>query len=487
MGSIICRKKEQEELQDIFSSKEAEFIVVYGRRRVGKTFLVKNFFKKKPCVFFHITGIKDGLLEEQLSEFAKVIGKTFYHGATLASPSKWMKAFEELTNAINTVSKTKKVILFLDEFPWLVTKRSRLLQTLDYYWNHYWVNDPRIKLVICGSSASWIIKNILHNKGGLHNRTTRRLILKPFTLLETKLFLQSQGIKLNEKQVLQLYMAIGGIPHYLKYVKKSMSAIQNINNLCFKDTGLLYDEFDVLFSSLFDKSEVYLDLVKVIAKTRYGISRSDLESYTKSSFTGGRLTARLSALETAGFIKSFLPLGHTRQGLYYRIIDEFCYFYLTWIEPEKQTLLSLEADHKYWLTKSKSASYQSWAGYTFESICYKHLSSIRKALNILADARVGTWRHTPKGNQKERGAQIDLLFDRFDDSVTVCEIKYTNKAFILDKLYYNNVINKIKTYQLVTRTNKQVFVAFVSAAGLKKTIYSEELVDGIVTLEDLFN
>ncbi len=238
---------------------------------------------------------------------------------------------------------------------------------------------------------------------------------------------------------------------------------------------------------MFINAEIYVDLIKIIASSRYGVSRKELETHSKRKQDGGRLTARLNNLETAGFIRSFLPIHHTRKGLYYRVIDEFCYFYLQWVAKEKQLILSLESDHNYWQAKLKSPAYQSWAGYAFEAICYKHIPTIRKNLNIPVDTHVGAWRHIPKKGNVEDAAQIDLLFDQADDSVTICEIKYTDKPFAIDKACYKNILNKIKTYQLVSKTGKQTFVCFISACGLKKTIYSEELVTNTITLTDLFS
>lgn len=484
MDKIVGRKDEKNELSEAFSSSKAEFIVLYGRRRVGKTFLIEQYFKSKKCIYFHVTGVQDGALKEQLSEFAKAIGNVFYNGASIAAPSTWASAFEELNNAIVKAPKSQKIILFIDELPWMATKRSRLLQALDYYWNHYWSKNKRIILVVCGSSASWIIKNIIYNKSGLHNRYTRSLLIKPFTLQEAKEFLQNRNIKLNNKQLLLIYMSIGGIPHYLDKLKKGLSAAQNIQQLCFKESGILFSEFDKLFKSLFDNAKIYVELVRIIAKSREGISRTEVEDKSKLSKKGGTLSDRLNDLEQAGFIKSFLPLEHQRQGVYYRIIDEYSYFYLTWIEPEKQTLLSHDPDNDYWMQKSKTPLYRSWTGYAFESVCYKHIAPIRKKLKIPSGARVGTWRYSPKRNSKETGTQIDLLFDRDDDTVTICEIKCTDHPFEIDKKYNSSLLNKKTVYEKITKTSKQVFIAFISTTGLKKNTYTNEIA-GVVTLEDI--
>lgn len=486
MSNIIGRKEEKNELLDILNSKKAEFVVVYGRRRVGKTFLIEEFYRNQKCVFFYVIGLQDGRLKEQLEEFSKAVGNTFYKGATIAPSESWMNAFEELTKAINGLAKNKKVVLFFDELPWMATNRSKIVQALGYYWNRYWSKIKTLKLIVCGSSASWIIKNIVKNKGNLHNRATRNILLKPFQLSETKMFLHKNGINLNDKQILQLYMAIGGIPHYLDHIKKGMSAPQIINNLCFKDNGLLFSEFEKLFHSLFDEANIYMELIKVISQSREGVSRAIIEESSEAFSSGGTLSRRLNDLELAGFIKSFLPLEHQRQGIYYRIIDEYCYFYLKWIEPQKHTLLALERNNHYWLDKANTPEYYNWMGYAFEAVCYKHLSQIRQSLSIDFGAKIGTWRYVPRKNSTENGAQIDLLFERKDNAVSLCEIKCTDQPFILDKSSYNSLMNKIAVYQKITRSTKQIFVILISANGVKENSYSKKI-DGVVTLDDLLS
>lgn len=486
MSVIIGREAEQKTLLNIMQSKNAEFVVVYGRRRIGKTYLIEQFFSKQNCIFFRTTGIQNGKLKDQLKEFSKAIGHSFYPGASMETPSSWMQAFEELTKAIDNIDLKKKVVLFLDELPWMATRRSGVLEALGYYWNQYWSNHERIKLIVCGSSASWIIKNILYNKGGLHNRATKEVLLQAFSLLECKEFLQYRGIKLNETQILQLYSVMGGVPHYLKHVESGQSAAQNINHLCFREKGPLFSEFNKLFKSLFKNAKVYVELIKIIAKSHQGISRTEIETKSKLTTKGGTFTERLNDLELAGFIKSFQPFKSKEQGVYYRIIDEYVYFYLKWIEPVKRDLLGFDSSSEYFTEKMGSPEYYIWMGYTFESICYKHIPLIRSALGISAGTRVGTWRYVPKKGSEEQGAQIDLLFERKDGVINICEIKCTESPFVIDKFYYNNLLNKINTYKFKTKTKKQIFVSFISTAGVKKNTYADQIVDSVVTLDDFF-
>ncbi|PCH55395.1 MAG: hypothetical protein COC15_04400 [Legionellales bacterium] len=330
-----------------------------------------------------------------------------------------------------------------------------------------------------------MIKKLVQHKGGLHNRITQRIILQPFDLADTKEFLQVNSIKFNTKQILQIYLCMGGIPYYLKQLRADLSAAQNINQLCFQAAGLLSDEFTKLFASLFKKSAIYIELITIIAQSRSGISRQQINTQSTLTQNGGLLTDKLKDLEATGFIKSLLPLGNKKKGLYYKVIDEYCLFYLKWIEPITQTFLQQETTHNYWEAQANSPSYHSWSGYAFEALCYKHIHTIRTKLNIPANAISGTWRHTAN-TTNATGAQIDLLFDRDDDIITICEIKCTATPFVIDKTYYHNILNKIAVYKKITKTTKQIVVAFISATGIKPTVYSEEICTAMVTLEDLF-
>jgi uncharacterized protein len=484
---IAGRLKEIEQLNEALSSQQAEMIVLYGRRRIGKTFLIEQLYGKQADYFFHTTGIKDGPMKEQLAEFSRQIGDAFYNGASISPQKTWLDTFRELSTAIDNSHPDKKVILFLDELPWLCTKRSRLLQAIDYYWNRYWKNNPRIKLVLCGSSASWIIRKVINDKGGLHNRLTYQLLLQPFTLAETKEFLKQKNINLSNQQIVQIYMAIGGVPYYLTQVKKGKSATQVIDQLCFQKNALLYDEFNKLFSSLFEDADYYKELIRVIAKKRSGLSLTEIEQNCPGLSSGGTLTTKLKDLEDAAFIKSFMPLGHKRQGKYFKVIDEYCYFYLQWIEPIKNELSLDYSENQQWMNIAGTAKYYSWQGYAFELVCYKHLNLIRKSLDIHQGVTISSWRYLPKKLEVKKGAQIDLLFDRKDGVVTLCEIKYTEKPFAIDKTYSENIKQKIMTYREQTRTKKHINVAFISANGLKDNNYSQELVDQVVTLGKLLD
>lgn len=485
---IIGRQAEQKTLQSIYDSQRPEFLAIYGRRRVGKTFLVKQFYGNKKSRFFSVTGIQKGALLQQIQRFTIEIGRVFNNGLPLKPQKNWFDTFDLLVDAINkNVQRNEKIILFFDEFPWLVTPRSNLLNVLEYFWNQYWSHDPRIKLIICGSSASWILKKIVNNKGGLHNRITYKLRLPPFSLKESKDFLVSQSIKLNNKQIAQLYMVTGGIPYYLAAAQKGLSITQLIEQLAFQQNSILFTEFDNLLSSLFKEAASYNELLRLIAGHRYGIEQDEISKKSPYS-SGGRLVDKLNGLEDAGFIEKFVPHLHKQRGIYYKVIDEYTLFYLRWIEPVRNTLQKHSLESGYWESQYNSPAWSSWAGYAFEAICYKHISQIRKKLNISPGAIASVWRYVPSAKSNESGAQIDLLFDRMDDAVTICEIKYSDSPFVIDKQYAKTLLNKINVFVSRTSTNKQILLSFVAANGVKDNVYADDIISGaVVTLDDLFS
>jgi uncharacterized protein len=477
---LIGRIEEKKILTKAYQSPEAQFIVLYGRRRVGKTYLVRSFFQNVNCTFFDATGQQRASLKTQLTNFTRALSDTFTQAVMLKELSTWREAFEALTQLINTTKPAKKVVIFLDELPWMATRKSGLLEILDYYWNHYWSKNKNVILVVCGSSASWLIKNIIYNKGGLHNRCTSEIRLDPFSLAETYDYLSFKKVTLTKKHTLQLYMALGGIPYYLNNVEPGLSATENIQRILFNKKAPLREEFHKLFSSLFKNAEAYIELLRLIAKKKEGISRVALEAAAKLTPGGGRLTTRLKHLMQTNFIESYIPWGKQR-GEYYQVIDEFCLFYLYWLEPKQN--MSITSDH--WLKQTKKPIYHVWAGYAFEAVCLKHIEQIIKALNITTAETISSWR-LASSSKCTMGAQIDLVIDRSDDTITLCEIKYTDKPFVINKAYAASLKNKIDVFKNATKTQKQIFLSLVSANGIKENQYFNKLISSTAELDALF-
>jgi len=486
ISKILGRQDEIILLKEILYSELPQFLAIYGRRRVGKTYLIRNYFtEKEQVVFFDATGLKSASMLDQLANFTIRISEVFYNGVKLQPDKNWRSIFKTLTDTFKTIPKNKKIVIFLDEFPWMATNKSGLLQSLDYFWNQYWSKDDRVKLIICGSSASWILEKIINNKGGLHNRITASILLEPFKLKDTKQLLEDQGLNLTNQQLVDLYMVTGGIPYYLSKFKKGLSIAQNIEQIAFKKNAFLLNEFDNLFSSLFDQADIYIDIIRYIAQNKSGVSQAELFNHIKNISTGGQATKKLRALEDTGFIKSFTPYSHHKKGIYYRVIDEFTLFYLKWIEPIKQTLFSTGVAHHYWENQMQTQDWIIWSGYAFESVCYKHLVQISNSLKINPISVPNAWRYIPKKNSAERGAQIDLLFDRPDNAITLCEIKYSSKPFTIDKEYADALRRKIIVFQKQTKTKKQIFFSLIAANGVTNNYYAESIINQVITLNDL--
>lgn len=486
MSKLIGRKQEEKVLQEAWASKDAELIALYGRRRVGKTYLVRQFFHmKKDTLFFYVSGINGGSLRDQTQNFLDELAATFwYKGPRDGLVGDWRNIFRLLTEVMR-LSSHKKIVLFFDEFPWMVTRRSKLLQMLDYFWNRHWSMDPRVKLVICGSSASWLVKNIINNRGGLYNRVTRSIHLQPFNLHQVQSYLSYKNIKLSKKDIVDLYMVLGGIPFYLSKVKSGLSVSQVIDDLGFQKGSFLLSEFANLYDTLFGSGGAHRELARIIAQHRYGVSQKELFANLSTS-SGGTLTRWLNDLELAGFISRFTPFASAKKGVYYRMTDEYSLFYFKWIEPIKNTLIEKAMRKGYWSSIKATPSWSSWAGYAFEGICLKHAGQLSMALELSPLALPHTWRYVPKKGEECEGAQIDLLFDRNDNVITLCEIKYTQNPFVFDKKALEKLLHAVYIFKEKTKTSKNIFVALISAQGIKKTLYSDELVHHVVTLADLF-
>lgn len=485
-SSITGRKKEQKILHSLYERDDPDFLALYGRRRVGKTYLIRNFFSDLPCTFFEITGLKDGSIKDQIHLFTEKLDKVFVTNHSENPPKNWLRALYLLTECIAKKPKKEKIILFFDELPWLSSQKSGFLQALDYYWNTSWSFRKNLKLVVCGSAASWMLNNLIRAKGGLHNRLTAIIPLRPFTLFETEEYLKKRGVDLNRRLILDLYMAIGGIPHYLNNVKKNFSPAQNINQMCFTKDGMLFEEFHTLFASLFDDSPVHIEIIRIIAGSRNGIDKIELLKKSKHTSSGGRFTARLNELEEAGFIASFTPQMRKKKGTFYRIIDEFTLFFLNWIEPASNQLkLSLNSS-SYWESKMQSQRWKIWAGYAFEAICFKHIEQIKKALGIQVIAsEISSWRHSA-WNKKGDGIQIDLLIDRADGIINLCEMKYCEGAFTITKGISENLEKKRLVYKTIMNIPKTIFLTMITPNGIRENDHSKRLVTNQVILNDLY-
>ncbi|NUN99175.1 MAG: AAA family ATPase [Saprospiraceae bacterium] len=474
-NQLTGRKEEQQILLNALASQEAEMVAVFGRRRVGKTFLVKQTYGDR--ITFDLTGLQHATNADQLHNFSLQLTGRMNLPIPLKVPNDWLEAFFLLSNYLQGQSETQKQVVFFDEVPWLAGHKSGFLMGLSWFWNSFAVTRNLV-VVICGSAASWMIQKIVNDRGGLHNRITKRIFLKPFTLTETEAYLKSRNIRFNHYQLAQLYMAIGGIPHYLKEVEAGKSAIQNINDLCFSPNGLLRDEFSRLYPALFAYADNHISVVRVLAQSRQGMSRPDIVKVGKFS-EGGRTTKVLEELEQSGFITTYYPFGKKKKDMLYRLTDEYSLFYLRFIEKNR------EEGNDVWQHLSQTQAAKIWNGYAYENLCLKHLSQIKKALGISGVyATFSSFLQRTKAEQQ--GAQIDLVLDRNDQIINLFEIKFYNSEITLTETDANNLRQKMAIFQTTTRTRKHLMMTLITAFGLKHNMHSLGLVEKVLTLDDLF-
>lgn len=472
---ISGRNRERIRLERVLSSPRPEFLAIYGRRRVGKTFLIRRFFAGRARVF-ELSGRSGGTTSENLRVFADAMADAFHGGAKLAVPGSWHDAFRALEQELERQRSKQKWVLFFDELPWLVTHKSGCLEELEHFWNSWCSKHPNIVLVVCGSAASWMLGHVVHGHGGLHNRLTETIRLLPFSLAEAHQLLEDRGIPLTRHQMVELYMVTGGVPHYLDQVPRGQSIAQIVDTMCFDPDGALAREFDHLFASLFADDEIYRRVVGQLARTRRGVPRDELLRAVGATSGGGSHRV-LTNLEEAGFIQTVIPFGRTHRDRFYRLVDEFALFHCQWIEGHRQRK---RGD---WTAVRGTPKWNTWAGLAFEALCSKHIDEIERALGISGvRTEASSWQHRA-GGPDDDGAQIDLLIDRADDVISICELKHTVNPFAITKRYADDLRRKVAVFQRETKTRKSLQLVLITTAGLVATSWSRDLVDREVGLD----
>lgn len=471
MSKIIAREKEQKILQDCVESDSTEFVAVYGRRRIGKTFLIKQFFKER--FDFYMTGSYNSPMSEQLDEFHSQLVE--YSGKKWKKPQNWREAFRQLKEYLSSLKKDK-IIVFIDELPWLDTPRSRFISALELFWNSWGDSQDNLKFIVCGPATTWMTNKLLGDKGGLHNRVNRRIYLAPFNLYETESMLKSAGVKWNRHQIVECYMVMGGTPFYLAKIKKSESVAQNIDRLFFHHAGELRMEYDILFRSLFRESSIYRKVVELLASKSIGLTRDEIMTSLKMP-EGGTLTEVLNNLITCDFIREYRSFGKKQRDKLFQLTDLFTLFYL------KQVRNNKGEDDDYWATHIDTPSHRAWSGYAFEQVCLHHIRQIKEALGISGvGTQVSSWVGFEDG---KKTGQIDLIIDRRDETINLCEMKYSVKEYDITPSYMKNLLNRIGDFQSSTKTNKALHLTMVTVNGVKHNAQWNDI-QNEVTAEQLF-
>ena len=471
MKDLIGRKSEIKRLTDYVQSEKSELLAVYGRRRVGKTFLIKQFFNEN--FTFYFSGAENASKQQQLFNFTTALNT--YSGVENVVSDNWQIAFVQLEQYLRKVKTKGRKVIFIDELPWLDNAKSGFLSAFEYFWNTYASSQKEIFLIICGSATSWIMNKIIKNRGGLHNRVTRQIWLEPFTLNETEQFLKSKKIAFSRFQIAECYMILGGIPYYLEQLEKSLSLSQNIDNLFFTKNATLQSEYSKLYASLFKSPEKYMQIVEVLAKKRKGLTRDEIVKFSNIS-NGGGLTTMLEELELCGFILINNNFTTKKNLQLYQLTDFYSLFYLNFVKNKKGT------NNDYWSSLIDNTTHKAWAGYSFELLCQSHICQIKRALSI---GGVVSYSSGWRSKNAETGAQIDLLIDRNDSIINLCEMKYTTKEFIITKSYDEILRNKRGVFIEESNTKKSVHITMITTYGVKHNEYWGNI-QSEVLLDDLF-
>ncbi len=472
---MIGRKKEIEKIERLLASGRSEFLAVTGRRRVGKTFLVDTLLRKHYC--FSMTGIQNGSMGTQLVNFSVKLAE--YDGSNIPqNPGNWQTAFLQFRGYLKSLPQDRKHVIFLDELPWIETPKSGFVQMLAHFWNDYLSKEPHFILVICGSATSWIINKVINDSGGLHNRITENIHLYPFTLAETHAFLTSKGLSFGLQDLVKLYMALGGIPFYLENLRKGESFSAAIERLCFAPTGILHSEYNNLYQALFNNSEIHQQIVAALSTRHHGMLHAEILQEIGMKQATGSYQRAMAELIVSDFVVENTPLGKQKRGSTYRLVDEYSIFYQRFIQAHKKYSPGI------WQQLAESQSYKIWAGYAFETLCHKHIDAIKRALGIAAVYTEISSMRIPASDGTP-GFQIDLLIDRKDNCINLCEIKFHSGPFTISPVYYQQLIEKRQCFIDHTGTRKQVFLTFITNHGITPNASAQEIVDTEVRLAQL--
>ncbi len=471
MAQLIGRKRERDFIDSLLLADNSDFTVVYGRRRIGKTFMIREHFNNS--FDFQLTGLANSTTLKQLKNFHTSLKN--HSKKAFDQPTSWFDAFQQLIEVLKK-SRRKKKVVFLDEMPWMDTPKSDFISALEHFWNSWASARTDILLIVCGSSTSWINNKLINNKGGLHNRVTQKIKLEPFTLSECEQYLQKKNIRWTRHQLIECYMIVGGVPYYLSLMQQGLSLAQNIDKLFFSENGMLRNEFDNLYASLFRNAENHIRIIETLSRKNSGFSRDELLTLAGLPNSGWS-TKILDELVSSGFIRRYVPLYKKRRDSFYQLCDYYSMFYYRFILPTKIN------DTKFWTNTIDSASHRAWTGFAFEQVCMSHIDQIKLKLGISGiKTTIGSWRKV----DSESAAQIDLLIDRNDQIINICEMKYTGDEFVIDKKVDAELRNKLSVFKHATNCRKAVFLTMITTYGLKKNEYSMGLVQNEVTMHDLF-
>ena len=478
-GTVIGREQETKELNALYDSGCAELVAIYGRHRVGKTYLVDEVFSGR--ITFRHAGLSPtdadakGLLQAQLSHFYNSLD---LHGMEpCEKPQSWLDAFLLLEKFLQKIDDGSRQLVFLDELPWLDSPRSGFLQAFEGFWNTWGCHRKNLMVVVCGSANSWVLDRLINNHGGLYGRVTHEIKLSAFTLRECEAFYRSKTVPFSRYDITQSYMVFGGIPYYLGYMDKGLSLAQNIDRLFFAQNGVLRNEYDRLFESVFTNPTAVKSIVHLLNTRNAGFTRREIVE--KLGVTdGGTLSKNLNALLSSDFIVKYVPFGFGKRDEHYKLVDPFCLFYLHFVRNQTRN------DETFWQQNVTAQPVVTWRGLAFENVCFNHVRQIKSALGISGViSSSSAW--SKKGGDEE-GLQIDLMIQRNDNVINMCEMKFTSDDYSVDKGYYRTLLSRSQRVGEMVSPKISVLSTLITTFGLKRNEYSGAF-SSVVTMEDLFS
>ena len=473
INDIVGRQKELALLESIVRDDKSHFVAVYGRRRIGKTYLVREVFNRR--FTFQHAGLADGTMREQLQAFEDSLRDSGHKPSS--HPQNWMDAFNLLKEIISTSSEKKKVI-FIDELSWMDTPRSRLIVALEHFWNGWASARDDVILIVCASATSWMLSNIIHNKGGLYNRLTEQIHLEAFTLMECEEYVRSKNIAFTRSQILQYYMIFGGVPYYWTFIEKGQSLVQNVDRIIFEKNAPLRDEFKYLYASIFRNPTVHLKLIRALGKKKVGMTRDELIEATGLT-NSGDISTKLEELESCGFIRKYKAFGMKAKNAVYQLIDSFTLFYYRFLEDDP-------TDEHFWSSQVNTPKVNTWNGLAFERVCLLHVDKIKEKLGIAGvHTDINSWYCKADPDAGVLGSQIDLLIVRGDSVINLCEIKYSSSEYIMTDKADKSIKRKVQDLIVSTKTKYAIYPTLITCHGVVENAYTNDL-QAVITLDDLF-
>jgi len=470
---MIGRKTEVKRLRRAYEARESQFVAVYGRRRIGKTYLINEVFHNHYS--FHAVGMERARKREQLESFRIELRNQGWPACPKLES--WLEAFSELGKMLESRPESRKVI-FLDELPWFDSPCSGFLSAFEHFWNGWACLRKDVMLIVCGSATTWIVDKVLRSRGGLHNRVTCQIPLKPFTLRECEEYAAYKRLGFSRKDVVEAYMALGGVAYYWNLLQEGLSVAQNFDLLFFGEQDEMRREFNYVFNSLFKMPTLHISIVRLLGQQKIGMTRDAIVRKLGAA-SGGTLSECLNELVQCDFLRCYNSVDKAKSGGVYQLIDPYCLFYFEFIESWRGS------DPNRWTKNVVSPSINSWRGRAFERVCFWHIPQIKQKLGISGiEANVYSWRGKME-DPNDSAAQIDMLIDRSDGVVDICEIKYSAEPYEMTKDENEKMLHRCLVFQKNGHVRRSVRTVLVSAVGLKPGKYSGNIM-AVVTGEDLF-